>query len=364
MEDAAADLIRRGGSKVFLNRLLEQNPVPTLWTSNELTAIDPALLRRMTLAIELKRPPASQRRRIIEQLLARAGLSLSEEDVERLAQRLDATPAILENAIRAAKFAGGGVETIERAAQGVIRAVSGVAAKKAGVIPAFDPALTSANIDLVALADRIVGGRRRAFSLCLSGPPGTGKSAFARYLAGRLGLDVVQKRASDILGPYVGQSERNIADAFLEARDANTFLVFDEADSLLMDRRDAVRSWEVTQVNEMLTWMEDHPLPVCFTTNLMDRIDAASLRRFTFDVRFAYLERRSLARAWQVFFGLADVPPDGLRFENLTPGDFAKARKQCEVLGVAADVARVIEILDDISRGKPDAGGGALGFVG
>ena len=32
--------------------------------------------------------------------------------------------------------------------------------------------------------------------------------------------------------------------------------VIDEADSLLADRRGAVRSWEVTQVNEMLTWME------------------------------------------------------------------------------------------------------------
>ena len=65
MEDVAVHLIRRGGSKVFLNRLLETNPVPILWTSNDLGNIDPALLRRMTLAIELKRPPASQRKRIL-----------------------------------------------------------------------------------------------------------------------------------------------------------------------------------------------------------------------------------------------------------------------------------------------------------
>ena len=36
-------------------------------------------------------------------------------------------------------------------------------------------------------------------------------------------------------------------------------LIFDEADSFLFDRREAVRSWEVTQVNEMLTWMEHLP---------------------------------------------------------------------------------------------------------
>jgi hypothetical protein len=284
------------------------------------------------------------------------------DDLEQLAQRLDATPAIIENAVVAAKLAGGGAETIERAARGIMRAVSGVGGRRQAVIPAFDPALTAANQDLIALADQLVGGKARAFSLCLSGPPGTGKSSFARYLAGRLGLEVLQKRASDILGMYVGQSERNIADAFEEAREGSSFLVFDEADSLLLDRAGATRSWEISQVNEMLTWMEDHPLPVAFTTNLMERIDTASLRRFTFHVRFGYLDRLALRRAWHVFFGIDDVPSDGLAFANLTPGDFAKARKQAEMLGALGDKAALVEQLADIARGKPDARG-AFGFT-
>jgi len=362
MEDIAVHLINRGGSKVYLNRLLETNPVPILWTSNELANIDPALLRRMTLAIELKRPPVAQRRRIIQQLLDRAGLDIADHDLGRLAERIDATPAIIENAIRAAKFAGGGADVIERAARGIMRAVSGVAARRLTAIPAFDPGLTAASRDLIALADQLVGGRARAFSLCLYGPPGTGKSAFARYLAGRLGLEVLQKRASDILGPYVGQSERNIADAFEEARESGAFLVFDEADSLLLDRRDAHRSWEISQVNEMLTWMEEHPLPVCFTTNLMERIDQASLRRFTFNVRFDYLDRSGLEHAWRVFFGLERPPRDGLAFSNLTPGDFAKARKQAEVLGIVGNAHALVDLIAEISRSKPGASG-VLGFT-
>lgn len=361
MEDVAVHLIRRGGSKIYLNRLLERNPVPTIWTSNELGFIDPALLRRMTLAIELKRPPAPQRERIMVRLLERNGVDVAPDDVHRLAEQLDATPAIIENAIRAARFAGGGADTIERAARGIMRAVSGVTAHRLPAIPAFDPLLVCANQDLIALADQLVGRKARDFSLCLFGPPGTGKSAFARYLAGRLGLEVLQKRASDILGPYVGQSERNIADAFEEAREAGAFLVFDEADSLLQDRRDAHRSWEITQVNEMLTWMEQHPLPVCFTTNLMDRIDQASLRRFTFNVRFEFLDRVGLEHAWRVFFANAHPPADALVFANLTPGDFAKARKQADVLGILDDAQRIVEILGDVSRSKPGASG-TLGF--
>ena len=362
MEDVAVHLIRRGGSKVYLNRLLETNPVPIIWTSNELQHIDPALLRRMTLAIELKRPPAVQRQRILERLAARMDLKLTTGEAEALARRLDATPAIYENALKAAKLSGGGAEAIERAALGIVRAVSGVVARKAGAIPDFDPLLVCSDQDLAALSDRLVAAQARAFSICLSGPPGTGKSAFARDLARRLGLEIILKRASDILGPYVGETERQIAGAFEEARESDAMLVFDEADSLLLDRRDATRSWEITQVNEMLTWMEDHPLPVCFTTNFMERVDSASLRRFTFQIVLSYLDKPGLRRAWQVFFGTDRIPAEAAGIANLTPGDFAKARKQAEVLGVLDNPARLAEIMSDISRSKPDARG-SLGFV-
>ena len=137
----------------------------------------------------------------------------------------------------------------------------------------YEPALIRADMDPVQLADRVTSSGARHFSLCLQGPPGTGKSAFVRYLADQLGLEVMQKRASDLLSKWVGESERNIAKAFAEARDAESFLVFDEADSLLADRRLAIRSWEVSQVNEMLTWMESHPFPFAATTNFRERLD-------------------------------------------------------------------------------------------
>lgn len=112
----------------------------------------------------------------------------------------------------------------------------------------------------------------------------------------------------------------------------------------------------------MLTWMEDHPLPVCFTTNFMERVDSASLRRFTFQVVLSYLDKPGLHRAWQVFFGSDRIPPEAAGIANLTPGDFAKARKQAEVLGVLENPTRLAEIMSDISRSKPDARG-SMGFV-
>ena len=134
--------------------------------------------------------------------------------------------------------------------------------------------------------------------MCLQGPPGTGKSAFVRHLAEHLGLEVVQKRASDLMSMWVGGTEQRIAAAFAEARDSGAFLVFDEADSLLADRRFAHRSWEVSQVNEMLTWMESHPLPFACTTNFGEHLDPATLRRFVFKVTLDYLSPAQAECAW------------------------------------------------------------------
>jgi transitional endoplasmic reticulum ATPase len=125
---------------------------------------------------------------------------------------------------------------------------------------------------------------------------GTGKSQFARYFAQRLGMEVMHRWASDLLSCWVGESAKQIASAFEAARTRRAMLIIDDADSLLSDRREAVRSWEVTQVNEMLTWM--------------DRLDQASLRRFTLKLRFEPLTPAQAALAFEHFFGT--VPPQRL----------------------------------------------------
>ena len=65
-EPAPGGTVRRAGSKVFFNRLLEQNQVPVLWTANAIDEFDPALFRRMTFAFEMKALPAAGRARLWE----------------------------------------------------------------------------------------------------------------------------------------------------------------------------------------------------------------------------------------------------------------------------------------------------------
>ena len=274
-------------------------------------------------------------------------------------------PAVASTALRATRLAGGEAETARLIVEGVARAVHG------GALPAperehdtlYDPALVNADCDLAALLDRLVRpGADRAVSFLLSGPPGSGKSAWVRHLAARMGLQVLQKRASDMLDAFVGGTEHNIADAFAEARDTNAFLVFDEADSLLLDRVDAVRSWEISQVNEMLTWMEEHALPFACTTNLLDRLDRASLRRFLVKVRFDWLTQAQARLAFRRFFGLtapgrarraADTDASGFR-AGAPPGGGARRRYR--------HPATLLRLLAAECEGRV-GGRGPVGFV-
>lgn len=352
---------RRRASKLSFNRMLENNQVPVLWTCNDLYDFDPAFLRRMTVVAEMKLPEPRERARIWARMLENSAIEIPTGEVERLARRTDVAPAVAASALRAAELASGGEAEIRQALDGLSKALNDGRPQPltAPDAASFDLSLVKADHDLVGLTASLEASGERAFSLCLSGPSGSGKSAYARHLARVLGLQVLQKRASDLLGRYIGDSEKFIARAFEEARESNAFLIFDEADSLLGDRREAARSWEVSQVNEMLTWMESHPLPFCCTTNLMTRLDTASLRRFTFNIKFDYLDRRCLKRACKVIFGPAFAArPDLLEslaaLSNLTPGDFATVRRKASILGTSGDPAALSRLLLETSEAKPD----------
>ncbi|MDE8343607.1 MAG: ATP-binding protein, partial [Acidocella sp.] len=246
------------------------------------------------------------------------------------------------------------VETVEIVARGMARAIG-----HGRMLPpeppsetSYDPALSRADIDLADLSARLVReDAPKAVSLLLSGPPGTGKSAYARYLAGQMGLPVLQKRGSDIFGMYVGQTEQNIARAFAEAQETKSFLIFDEADSLLAERAGAIHNWEVSEVNEMLTWMEHHPLPFVCTTNLAERLDRASLRRFLIRVTFKYLAPAQSARLFQASFGAE--PPLGLaRLDKLVPADFSRIARRVTTLGENLEPRAMLDLLSREMEGR------------
>lgn len=321
----------RSGSKVFINRLVEKCPVPTIWITNHPDRFGDAVLRRMLRAVEFRKPGVDVRGKIIDRHLSTLELKLDPASRARLS-RVDASPAVIASGLRAASLGSGDGEMAIASVLSLQKAMGQI--EPVPPLPqsvGFDAALSSADMNLVDLEEQVAAAGPSALSFLFTGLPGTGKSAYARHLADRLGLDVLQKRGSDLLGMYVGQTEENIARAFEEAADCRKFLVFDEADTLLSDRRHAHRNWEVAQVNEMLTWMENHPLPFAATSNLLDRLDPAVQRRFMFKVQFAAMTAEQINLAFTRYFG-CDAPASLRRLDMVTPGDFAVVARKAKVL--------------------------------
>lgn len=349
--DEAEDVMNRGfsdfggASKAYLNNLLEETQVPVIWTTNKINNVDPAFLRRMTYTVEFEKLAEEKRFEIWKRVLRKNHLKVDRKRLYELNKNYEISPSIIANAVKTVKMLDGNQEDFEH----LIENVAQVVLKKKSVknVDAFEmkeysEQLVNTDLDLSNLTTKIQNCGKLNFSMCLYGKPGTGKSLYARYLAKQLGIDVLFKRASDLISMYVGETERNIAEAFAEAKNKKAMLIFDEADSFLQDRNQAYRSWEISQVNEMLTWMESHQYPFICTTNLLESLDEASLRRFTFKVKFDFMNNDNINEAFKHFFGITGMD---VKLHGLTAGDFATVKKKADFLNVV-DSKELIKMLE------------------
>ena len=208
-------------------------------------------------------------------------------------------------------------------------------------------------------------------TLCFYGAPGTGKTALGQHIAKALEKPLIIKQASDLISKFVGDTEQNMAAMFKEAEAENAVLLLDEADSYLQDRRGAQRTYEVTEVNEMLQGMERFRGIFICTTNLLDRMDQAALRRFTFKIQFKPLtaQQREKMFVTEALAGDAEQLTEPLRvrlarLEQLCPGDFAAVKRQTDILATTFSADEFIEQLEAEHRIKPEVREArGMGFV-
>lgn len=325
--------------KAWINRILEDNAVPTLWLSNSIRGLDPAFIRRFDMVFELPVPPRKQR----EEIIAKACSDLLDaSSVARIAEAESLAPAVITRAagvvrsIREALGEAGAASATELLISNTLQAQGHKPLRKNnpnGLPEFYDPAFIHADTDLTHIASGLA--RSKSGRLCLYGPPGTGKTAYGRWLAEQLGMPLLVKRGSDLMSMWVGGNEKNIARAFKEADQAGALLLIDEVDSFLQDRRGAQRGWEVSLVNEMLAQMESFTGVFVASTNLMEGLDQAALRRFDFKAKFDYLKPAQaceLLRRYCIELSLAPPASEDLarlmRLRNLALGDFAVAMRQ------------------------------------
>ncbi|MBP5707808.1 MAG: ATP-binding protein [Alphaproteobacteria bacterium] len=325
---------RNTPSKLYVNRVLENNQRPVIWITNNLDDIDKAYVRRFSMALEMSDPDERAKINTWKRIFQKYELEISDTELKRIVNKYQVPLSIIDTAVKNAKMVND-YKIIDYTIDNLTQAMTGKLAKHKktdGV--KFDMNLLNTDTNLEKLANQIKDKNLKTFSLCLYGAPGTGKTAFCEHLAELLEINIIKKRASDIKGPYVGETERNIARAFKEAHAKKAMLVFDEADSFLQDRTNARASWEVSTVNEMLTQMENAEYPFICTTNLMDNIDKAALRRFSFKVKYDFMTQSQVVTAFQDFFIHTVSMDEVADLVSRTPGDFAVVKKQADLLGI------------------------------
>lgn len=340
-----ADVILNCCEKGALNFFLEQIRLPIIWISNDIMGIENSTRRRFDYSIKFERLDSDKRLQIWESVISEQGAKkmLPPETVQQLASELSITAGGITQAIAGAKhlLETGCNVSAEKAVRTIAEAQLDLLSlrreyvKRESESHAPNYTLDALNIDCdMNKVMKVINAfdskwkdmqerdRPESLNILFYGAPGTGKTELAKHIARSLNRKLVIKRASEILNCFVGGTEQNIREMFREAEEKKAILFLDEADSFLQERGGADHSWEVTQVNELLTQMENFKGIFIAATNFNSNLDSASRRRFALKIKFNYLQPDGIAKVWQAFFPKIECPQTACELKSLAPGDF------------------------------------------
>jgi len=342
--------------KSWINTFLDTHGKKIIWITNRSDQIDPSTMRRFGFSLEFKKFDPLKRMKVLKYELEKRGIEkkyFSEDELKDLCQSHAVDAGGIVNAVRTVAInknikKDAAIRNIKTILKNHERATSG--RKTAGIRERTFHTYTIQGLNASCDLSEIVSSLNQhaddknvkmpcTVSLLLYGMPGTGKTEFVYYLGHSLKKDVILKRASEIQSKWVGETEKNIAGAFAEAGENGAILLFDEADSFLFPRKDAMQSWEKSHTNEILTQLENFKGIVVFATNDIDGLDHAALRRFRFKVRFdpltpegnVHFYNSLLKPLLTVHQAMSEDEVNRLKgISGLTPGDIAVVKDQYE----------------------------------
>lgn len=338
--------------KGWLNQLLEKSDSRMIWITNKISQIDDSVLRRFAYCRCFKPFNRDQRTTLWSNIVRqnRVKRFFTHKDLSRLSGRYNVAAGVIDLAVKKAKdISQGSSLSMHRAIKLSIESYETVVnggktktvTKKMDGAYSIDGLNVTDNlqdvIDQLKKYDQCIRSPNKDIHLTMNllfyGPPGTGKSALARYISKELDRKSLLKRASDLIHPYVGETEASISKAFQEAELDGAVLIIDEADTFLYSRESAMRSWEVSLVNEFLAQMECFEGILICTTNRFDNLDQATIRRFPHKIEFDYLTPKgNIIFYKKILSPLIQKPLSVteekvlMKIKKLAPGDFKAIR--------------------------------------
>jgi len=184
------------------------------------------------------------------------------------------------------------------------------------------------------------------------GPPGTGKTLTVRAIAGELKIPVIEVMLSKLLNPYVGRTERAIAEYFREAKAKKAILFFDECDSIIMSRDMFSHSWEFSFINTFLKEVERFNGVLFLSTNYETIRDRALNRRIHFMIKFdipGLEQRRRLVQLLGQHF-LSNIDIERVIQIPFTGGDLKNVSLRLAIDSVAGSPITTERFIEEIKK--------------
>lgn len=377
------------GGKGLLNDVMDKVRAPCVWIANSKARdLDASSRRRFDYSVRFDKLTRTQRETIWRNAADRHGVRLQDGAIADLAARYEVSAGGISQAVgnlaaMGESAYGEAVEILERLLVPHSELLE-IAGSRVCVVPdgySLDGLNVSGSVSPAKLLDAVgnylrekdAGLRSKAdrhpMNMLLSGPPGTGKTEFVQHMGRVLDRRVLTRLGGDLLDKYVGGTEERIRQTFAEAEADDAILFLDEVDGMLQSRERASKSWEVTQVNELLHMMENFRGVLVGATNFVNTLDRAVLRRFTFKLEFGYLTVEGKRLLFdRMFAGFGDVrmsPEQEARLRgipDLSPGDFRTVRQGLVYAGGDVTVPALLEGLERESAAKRQGTTSKVGF--
>ncbi len=344
--------------KRWFNNLLETNQVPVIWVSNEVDQLDPAFLRRFDYCVKVPLPNSGQKSKYY--MNAKGSKHLLPWEY-KVAMNTNVTIADIKRATSVFKRTGIACEQAQsHYFENLLKAQhkkpeqnKAKNGSKYKMETQFVEALSNTSLPLpqvTKMVERVSEGR-----FLLHGVPGTGKTGYVHALAEKLGKPLVCKSGSDLLGKFVGESEKAIKAMFEQATQQKAILLLDEAEAFFTDRASIQSDWRGSVINEMLVQLERFQGVFFASTNLPEQLDKAIKRRFDFSINFDYLKSEQvLQMAEQCIEAgqqLTDIQRHKLKqLTHVTPADFAVAKRQKRFMAEDFTNDNLVELITDLSQ--------------
>lgn len=328
---------RRFGNPLMTAMLteLERFEGVAILATNLPGVLDPALDRRALVKVRFPEPDREARLALWRRHLPSTAPLAADVDLESLADRYELAGGYIKNAVleAVATAASEGADLpvlamahLEAAARRQGRRLSDEdldlvepRTRLADVVLPDAPRAQVAELVAAARGRRTVLDRWRigdrldygkGIAALFTGEPGTGKTLCAHAVAGELGRPMLEASVSSLLSKWVGDSERNLAALFRQAREHGAVLFLDECDAILRERGADNAPHDDRLVNVFLRLLERHDGLVLLATNREAALDRALSRRIAYRVTFPMPDTTARTAIWRGL--LPDtVPTDG-----------------------------------------------------